>query len=100
MDVLLLMGAVWTVYGLLGLAGWQVIPEKYRHRRWTRRYVRGLGLSWLMLGLPWMLAGLLARNARLPWPGQCAVMLLVALPSLVYTWALDRRYARRLRRPR
>lgn len=99
MDVLLMLGAVWTVYGLLGLAGWQVIPEKCRRRPWTGRYVRRLGLSWLMMGLPWIGLWALLRGTALPWPAQWAAVVLVSLPALVYTWALERRYKKRPRRP-
>ena len=100
MDVLLILGAFWTVYGLLGLAGWQRLPARYRGHRWTARYTRQLGLSWILLGIPWLLAGILVRNSAMPWGGQCAVMVLVSLPSIVYTWALDRQYKKRLRRAR
>ena len=100
MDVLLILGAFWTVYGLLGLAGWQRLPARYRGHRWTARYTRQLGLSWILLGIPWLLAGILVRNSAMPWGGQCVVMVLVSLPSIVYTWALDRQYKKRLRRAR
>ena len=100
MDVLLILGAFWTVYGLLGLAGWQHLPARYRGHRWTARYTRQLGLSWLMLGLPWLAVWALLRTAPPAWPVVCAVIVGVSLPSLVYTWALDRRYRKWTRRAR
>ena len=100
MNVLLMLGAFYTVYGLLGLAGWQRLPAPYRGHRWTGRYTRRLGVSWLMLGLPWLAVWALLRTAPPAWPVVCAVIVGVSLPSLVYTWALDRRYRKWTRRAR
>ena len=100
MNVLLALGGVYTAYGLLGLAGWQRLPAPYRGHRWTGRYTRRLGVSWLMLGLPWLAVWALLRTAPPAWPMVCAVIVGVSLPSLVYTWALDRRYRKWTRRAR
>ena len=100
MNVLLMLGAFYTVYGLLGLAGWQRLPACYRGHRWTARFTRRLGLSWLLLGLPWLAVWALLHAAPPAWPVVCAVIVGVSLPSLVYTWALDRRYRKWTRRAR
>ena len=52
MNVLLYLGIFWTLYGLAGLLGWQRINNKYKGYDWTKKYIRCLGISWLMLGIP------------------------------------------------
>ena len=52
MNVILIMSAFWVIYGIAGILGFQIIRSEYRGHRWTKTYVRLLGVSWLLLGVP------------------------------------------------
>jgi hypothetical protein len=51
MATILGLGIVWTVCGILGLFGIQHIPEEYKNKSWTQRYIRSCGIGWLILGI-------------------------------------------------
>lgn len=54
-NVILIMSDFWVIYGIAGILGFQVIRSEYKGHDWTKTYVRLLGASWLMLGVPWLL---------------------------------------------
>ena len=51
MDVILMLSTFWVIYGIAGILGFQIIRSEYRGHRWTKTYVRLLGVSWLLLGV-------------------------------------------------
>ncbi len=96
MGVLLGLGIFWTLYGIAGLFGFQVIPEKYQNREWTVRYIRYRGISWLMIGVPFLLLYLLLYGREMDTFIKCLLILLCGLPSIVYSFAMERNYRRKL----
>lgn len=97
MQVILGLGILWTLYGIAGIAGFQVIDEAYKHRDWTTDYIRMRGISWLMLGLPMLLLYLLVSGRDLNRLVMCLLILLCGTPSLIYTVVKERAYKRLLR---
>lgn len=59
MGVILALGILWTLRGIAGILGFQVINEKYKNHDWTASYIRYRGKSWLMIGIPWLILYLL-----------------------------------------
>lgn len=91
-PTILIISLFWTVYGILGVLGFQVaIPKKFRGQPWTKAYIRKQGLSWMMLGVPCLAVALLWSTAEFgaAWP----VMLACAVPSLVYSRMIDKEYS-------
>ena len=54
MNGLLFMSIFWIGYGILGLLGIQNIPSKYKGHSWTKGYIRKQGITWLLVGVPWL----------------------------------------------
>ena len=89
MNVLLYFGIFWTLYGLAGLLGWQRINNKYKGYDWTKKYIRCLGISWLMLGIPCLIFSRLyeaGNNTRSMFVLMCFCM----LPSLIFTIVVEK----------
>ena len=98
MTTILILGLFWVLYGCLGLLGIQVIPDKHRGTEHEQAYKRFRGLSWLLLGVPWLLVWAVMRNVDGPPTGQMAMILLVcAMPSLVFSVVGERKYCRLLK---
>ena len=97
MGVILGLGIFWTLYGIAGILGFQVINEKYKNHDWTAGYIRYRGISWLILGIPMLLLYLLAYGKDVNRLVMCLLILLCGVPSIVYTIINDRRYRLRLK---
>lgn len=87
MKVILWLSIFWTLYGIAGILGFQVINEKYKNHDWTGSYIRRSGISWLMLGIPWLIIYLLSHGKDISW-----LLLLCAVPSVVYTMVNEQKY--------
>lgn len=99
MTVVLYMSIFWLVYGIVGLFGFQAaIPGKFRGQDWTKTYTRKQGLSWLMLGVPWLLYYLVCKDNRLEFPYEQIVLIACSVPSLLYTFITDMKYKKLLKR--
>ncbi len=96
MEVILGLGTVWTLYGIAGLFGFQVIEEKYKNHKWTIHYIRYRGLSWLMAGILWLILGFWAYDKDLNNLVVGLLMLLCTLPSVVYPIVNERKYKKML----
>ena len=97
MGVILVLGIFWTLQGVAGVLGVQVINEKFRNHDWTPSYVRYRGISWLMIGIPWLILYLLAYNKDINKLAMCFLILLCGVPSIVYTIINDRKYKQMLK---
>lgn len=97
MRVILALGIFWTLYGIAGVLGFQVINEKYRNHDWTTSYIRYRGTAWLMVGIPWLILYLLAYGKGINRPVMCLLILLCGVPSIAYTIINDRKYAHMLK---
>ena len=88
MNVILIMSAFWVIYGIAGILGFQIIRSEYRGHRWTKTYVRLLGASWLMLGVPWLLFGRIAvyTAANIGTCLLCIILLALAMPSIAVSY--------------
>ena len=92
MNVFLYLGAFWTLYGIAGLCGYQRIPERCRNQSWTKQYIRSSGISWLMLGIPWMLLYAAGRIWVPHWGVVIGLVLGFSLPSIVFSFYMQRKY--------
>ena len=101
MKVLLFMSVFWTLYGIAGLFGFQNIPKKFKGYSWTKEYIHHQGISWLMLGVPllvlyWVVNHFIPEkdiNAEL----LVIVMLVLASPSVWYTFVWEKKYEKMLK---
>ena len=94
MDVILMLSTFWVIYGIAGILGFQVIRSEYKGHDWTKTYVRLLGVSWLMLGVPWLLFDRIAVDtaANIGTGLRCIILLALAVPSIVFTYLIDKKY--------
>lgn len=92
MSVMLLLGIFWTLYGIAGLMGIQRIPPAYRGKRWARKYARTCGVGWLMIGIPWIILYLLCSYYEVRWSATALFMVLVSLPSILYSTYIEKLY--------
>ena len=96
MGVILVLSIFWIGYGIVGLIGFQNIPAKYKGHSWTKDYIRKQGVTWLVLGLPW-LGFYVARTfflaeANISTGMAIVILLLLAAPALITTIILERKY--------
>ena len=96
MNVILVMSVFWILYGIAGLLGFQNIPAKYKGHSWTKDYIRKQGVTWLVLGLPW-LGFYVARTfflaeANISTGMAVVILLLLAVPALITTIIWEREY--------
>ena len=97
MNVLLILGIFWTVYGIAGLFGWQRINDKYKGYDWTKKYIRCLGISWLMLGIP------VIAFSKLHTPSyneSFIPLLLCMLPSIIFTAVVEKKFNAKIKDPK
>lgn len=94
MDVFLFLGVFWTMYGIAGLFGYQRIPRRCKNQSWTKEYIRSSGVSWLMLGIPWMLlyGASLIWDISSHWGIVTGLALALSVPSIVYSIRMERKY--------
>ena len=101
MKVLLFMSVFWTLYGIVGLFGYQNIPKKFKGYSWTKEYIRLQGITWLMLGVPLLMLYLFV-NHLIPEENLNAEllvlsMLVLASPSVVFTYKWEKKYEKLLK---
>ena len=87
---LLFMGLVWLIYGAAGLLGFQNIPKTHQGHSWTKCYKRALGLSWLLLSIPCLILWGVGQYQYVR--HIVLLVFLCFLPSLIYTFLIDRKY--------
>lgn len=96
MNSIFVFGVIWTLYGLAGLLGVQKIQKKFQDQTWTKQYIRSQGVSWLLLGIPWISLALATDNLNLgPWM-MLPLILGCTIPAFLYTLALNRTYTAKL----
>ena len=92
MNIFLFMGTFWSIYGILGLRGFQIIPLKYKGKSWTKSYIRCCGVSWMLLGFSWLVCYVIIHNMNIKYFIVIIIYTIVSIPSLIYTIAYDRKY--------
>lgn len=94
MDIILIMSLFWTIYGIAGILGFQIISDKYRGHDWTKNYIRSQGISWLLLGIPWLAFDrvMVHTSANIGTDLLCIILLALAIPSFVCSLLNDKKY--------
>ena len=94
MLTLMVISICYTLYGIAGLFGFQIIPEQHKGRPWTKAYKQSQGIAYLMLGAPWLLVCLLEDVclSDVPVWGMILIVALVAVPAFIFALAIDRKY--------
>lgn len=93
MDIIFAFGIVWVIYGFAGLLGFQIsIPARAKYRTWTKRYIRSQGLSWILLGVPWIILACVANGSNMHISIKILSLVLCSVPALLYTIIHDRKY--------
>ena len=86
------IGAVWGVYGLAGVLGFQKAPPEFTGKSWLKKYKQSIGLSNLLLGALWLIAGLIIGKTDLSRPLRLVILAVLALPSLVMSVKTSQKY--------
>ena len=74
------------------------IPEKFKGHEWTKNYMRELGTSDILLGVPWLILYFAFKQYD---PGYWTVFLLIillALPSFFLVIHIERKYNKLLKK--
>ena len=100
MLTLMVIGICYTLYGIAGLFGFQIIPEQYKGHPWTKDYIRSQGIGYLLIGVPWLVISMLADIyfASVPLGIMIAVVAVPAIPALLYAFACDKKYKAMLKK--
>lgn len=97
MDSLLGFGLIWTIYGWCGLVlEWQIIPEECKGKTWTKEYARFRGLSWLLMGIPWLILYGIFSVVEVSFPVRAFLMIGCAAPSLLYSVKKEKKFKKLL----
>ena len=95
MQVIMSMSIFWILYGIAGVLGFQNIPHKYKLHSWTKHYIRCQGISWLMLGIPWLILYLLMTvcfaDTHIRISVIILMLLVLAIPAVIYSIRLERK---------
>ena len=90
--ILLVMSLVWILYGIAGLLGFQNIPKTHKGRSWTKRFKRERGISWLLLGCPWLALWFFCKYPATRLGSLVLLMAVCALSSLIFSFFMERKY--------
>lgn len=99
MDFLRLLAFGYLLYGIVGLFGFQKIPEAHRDRSWTKTYIRWQAVSWILTALPLLVYTFYFSS------GQCMVsfgkriglLLLLFVPTILFEVIRSRKFSRLLK---
>ncbi len=93
METILCFSIVWIVFGIIGLLGFSfVVPKRFKGQKWEKTYIRKKGVCELMLGVPWLLIYIIFHDNRLEFMHEQLVVLICALPSIVCSITIDKKY--------
>lgn len=92
----LIMSIFWIGYGILGLFGIQNIPSKYKGHSWTKEYIRKQGITWLLVGAPWLAFYLVCKfvipEVNISLGIELLVLVALSLPTIIFTFIWERKY--------
>ena len=88
----IVLGAFWVIYGILGFFGVQRLPERCKGKSWTESYMRSCGVAYILMGLPWLVFGVVTYNMKLHFLVGALTMLILAIPAVIYGLVVDRKY--------
>ena len=98
MEVLLMMSIFDICYGILGLFGKMNIPEKFQGHEWTKDYTRGMAISQLLLGIPWLILYFAFKQYDPGYIKMFLIIILAALPALIFIIFHERKYNKLLKK--
>lgn len=88
MTTILILSIVWIIYGILGLFGIQNVPKEVKGTAYERDNKRKSGISWLLMGIPYLTAYIFIKDKDLPAGLVALVLIILVIPSIVYSWML------------
>lgn len=91
MKVVLWLSLFYIGYGIAGLLGFQVIPDRCKGKEWTKHYVRCRGISWLLIGIPWLILYWVDMGQMWPFQIRAVLIVLCAVPSIIYSVMIEKR---------
>ena len=91
-NIIDVMPVFWCLYGIAGLLGFQFIHDKYKDHWWTLDYIRCRGVSWLILGIPWLAVAIIRRYTGMSYWVAIGLLVVVSVPSLVYGAVKDKKF--------
>ena len=92
MDTMLMFGVFMTLYGFLGIRGVNAINEEYKGTSFEKEYKKFRGISWLLIGIPWIAIHFLFEYTDLPLVARCLIISASAVPSIWYSVVGDKKY--------
>ena len=92
MLVPIVLGAFWVIYGILGFFGVQRVPERCKGKSWTESYMRSCGIAYILLGLPWLIFGLVTYKMKIDFLIGALAMVILAIPAVICGLIVDRKY--------
>lgn len=96
MKVILWLGIFWTCYGIVGILGIQCISPKYKNKVWTKQYIRSCGISWLMIGVPWILLYAVTLHYNMTWAITALLIVILSTPSIIFSIYIEKKYKAKL----
>ena len=98
MEILLMMGIFNIGYGVLGFFGKMNIPEKFKGYEWTNKYMRGMAISQLLLGIPWLILSFIFKEYDPGYGTMFLIIILAALPALIFIIFHENKYNKLLKK--
>ena len=98
MEVLFVMSIFDIGYGILGLFGKMNIPEKFQGHKWTKDYTRGMAISQLLLGIPWLILYFAFKQYDPGYIKMFLIIILAALPALIFIIFHETKYLKLLKK--
>lgn len=94
MLTLMIISICYTLYGIAGLFGFQIIPEQFKGHLWTKDYIRCRGIAYLMLSVPWLAVCWLEDLCFADVSHGIMILIVggLAVPSLIYAVICDKKY--------
>lgn len=62
MGAILILGIIYSLYGIAGILGIQHIPPAHQGKSWSRQYKKSSGINWLLLGIPCIILYIVCQN--------------------------------------
>ena len=94
LNLVFFLSILWTAYGVVGILGFQKIPPEHQNRSWSKNYSHDQGISYLMMGVPWLIFDrvLALLSIELNSILRILIIIVLAIPSILYTSAIDKKY--------
>ncbi len=98
MEVLFAMSIFYIGYGILGLFGKMNIPEKFKGYSWTKKYMRGMVIFHILIGIPWLILYFAFSQYDPGYGKMFLFIILTALPSLIFIIFHESKYLKLLKK--